>query len=71
MGQPGEGAGPVHEGGEHHPVELEGVDDEHVHGKGDERVVQHVGILQVDCRVLDIVARVQQQLSFSVEFDCL
>ena len=43
------------------------VDEEGVVGQGDEGVIHTVGILEVDCAVLDVIARVQKQLTITVE----
>jgi len=50
------------------PGPAEGVHEEDVEGKGQHLIVHHVGVLQVHCAVLDVVARVNEQLTITVEF---
>lgn len=53
------------------PRHAKGIHEEQVPGKGDGGVVHAVGVLEVDGRVLDVVARIQKKLSLSVELECL
>ena len=53
------------------PRPHEWVDGEDVPGEGHQAVVHAVGVLQIDGRVLNIVATVQEKLTLSVEFDRL
>ena len=66
--QPGERVGSIEEGEGNLPGPEEGVDEEDVPGEGHEAVVEAVRVLEVNGRVLDVVARVQKQFSLSVEF---
>ena len=67
MGQPSEGITKVEEDTGQLPGPAEGVDEEGVVGQGDEGVVHTVGVLEVHGAVLDVVARVQKQLTITVE----
>jgi hypothetical protein len=69
--QPGETVGHVEEGQGNLPRPEEGVDEEHIPREGHQTVVHAVGVLEVDDGVFDVVARVHQQLTLSVEFNGL
>lgn len=71
VGHPGGAARTPEESAEHHPVPAEGVHEVPVDGEGDERIVHNVRVFEVDDRVLDVIARVEQDLSLSVEFNRL
>ena len=53
------------------PVHMERVHYVKVNAEGNCHVVHAVRVLEVDSGILDIVAGVEQQLSLSVEFNCL
>jgi len=71
VGQPGEAVAAIEDRTEDLPGPAEGVNEEHVEGEWDGTVVHDVGVLEVDCGVLDIVAGIQEQLSLAVELECL
>lgn len=71
MGQPGERVGHVEEGQSDLPAPEEGVHEEDVPAERHQAVVHDVRVLQVDGRVLDVVAGVEEQFTLTVEFDRL
>ena len=71
VGEPGEAVRAVEEGKSDVPVPHEGVHKEDVPTEGHEAVVHAVGVLEVDRRVLDVVARVEKQLTLAVELNRL
>ena len=71
VGHPGERVGQVEERQCDLPRPEEGVHEEDVPAEGHEAVVHDVGILEVHRRMLDVVARVEKQLTFTVEFNGL
>ena len=68
---PGEAVHGVEDGEGELPGHVEGVDEEQVPGKGNSSIIHAVRILEVNGGVLDIVTAIQQQLSLSVELECL
>lgn len=68
MGEPGEASADIEEDLGQLPGPAEGVDEEDVPGQGDQGVIDHVGVLKVDGRVLDVVAGVDQEFTITVEF---
>ena len=53
------------------PAHAKWVNKEYVPGEGHRTIIEAVGILEVNCGVLDVVAREQKQFSLSVEFKSL
>ena len=68
MGKPCETARPVQEDKLELPVEVKGIDNEGVDGERNHAIVHAVRVLQINCGVLDIVTRIEQELSLSIEF---
>jgi len=68
VGDPSQGIGQVKDGGGQLPAPVEGVDEEKVPRERNQGIIHAVRIFQVDCAMLDVVARKQQHLTFSVEF---
>ena len=71
VGHPGERVGQVEEWQRDLPRPEEGVHEEDVPAEGHEAVVHDVGVLEIDGRMLDVVARVEKQLTLTVEFNGL
>ena len=71
VGHPGEGVCCVEERQSDLPRPHEGVHEEDVPGERHQAIVHAVGVLEVDGRVLDVVARVEKQFTLSIEFDGL
>ena len=67
VGQPGEAVREVEEAERELPRHAEGVHEEEVPRDGNRAVEQAVGVLEVHSRVLDVVARVEQQFALAVE----
>jgi len=71
VGHPCQRIGSIEEGQGDLPGPEEGVDEEDVPGHRHEAIVQTVRILHVDSRMLDVIARVDEKLTFTVELNGL
>lgn len=71
VGHPGESVRSVEEHRSELPRPSEGIDEESVVCQGDESVIHYVRVLQVDCAVLNVVARVDEQLTITVKLEGL
>lgn len=71
VGHPGEAIGHIEESESKLPAHTERVAEENVPGEGNQTVVHDVRVLEIDGRVFDVIARVEQKLTLTVELDCL
>lgn len=67
MRKPCKGINSIEETSGELPAPHERVDEEHIPGQGNECIVHHIWVLEVNSAVLDVVARVEQHLSISAE----
>lgn len=49
----------------------EGIDEEDIEGEGDEGIVHHIRILEVNSTILNVIAREQEELTITVELESL
>ena len=68
---PGQRVGKVEEAESDLPRPVERVDEEQVPTEGHRAIVQAVGIFEVDGRVFDIIAAVEQEFTLAIELDRL
>lgn len=71
MGHPCEHVSHIEEGGSELPTHQEWVHEEQVPGERYCAIVQDVWILKINRRMLDIVTRIKEQFTFSIEFNGL
>ena len=71
MGHPGERVSQVEEGASDLPRPHERVHEEEVPGERHQAIIHAVGVLEVDRRVLNVVATIEQELTLTVELNGL
>ena len=71
MRHPGKAIGEVEDRDSELPTHCERIHKEEVPGERHKAVVHAIRVLQVDRRMLNVVARVEKQLTFTVELECL
>ena len=71
VGHPGERICHVEEGQSDLPGPEERIDEEDVPGEGHQAVIHDVWVLKIDCRMLDIVARVEEKFTLTVKLNSL